>query len=213
MKQSHQVPVGEPATAEWIDRSFIDIVKTLGMNPEARGILAVDGRSGSGKTTFAAEIADLVGGTAVVHTDDIAWNHSFFGWDDLVIDGVIAPFLEGETVSYRPSAWVEHKREGSIDIPSDASWLIIEGVGSARSELGEYLDAIVWVQSDFGLAERRGIARDGGDQGAIDFWHEWMASETPFLAEHRPWDRADLIVNGSPSEPAVNGIWVGDRSS
>lgn len=28
------------------------------------------------------------------------------------------------------------------------------------------------------------------------FWESWDAAETPFLADDRPWDRADLVVDG-----------------
>ncbi len=28
----------------------------------------------------------------MLHTDDIAWNHSFFDWDDLLLDHVVAPW-------------------------------------------------------------------------------------------------------------------------
>jgi chloramphenicol 3-O-phosphotransferase len=42
-------------------------------------VLAVDGRSSSGKTTLAARLQDAIAGSAVVHTDDIAWWHSRFG--------------------------------------------------------------------------------------------------------------------------------------
>jgi hypothetical protein len=34
----------------------------------------------NGKTTLAARLQDVVKGSAVVHTDDIAWWHSRFGW-------------------------------------------------------------------------------------------------------------------------------------
>jgi uridine kinase len=47
-------------------------------------VLAVDGRSPSGKTTLAARQADAVAGSVVVHTDDVAWQHSRFGWADLL---------------------------------------------------------------------------------------------------------------------------------
>jgi hypothetical protein len=32
---------------------------------------------------------EVVAGSAVVHTDDIAWWHSRFGWTDLFTDGVL----------------------------------------------------------------------------------------------------------------------------
>ena len=65
-------------------------------------VLAVDGRSNGGKTTLAARIGEAVPGSAVVHTDDIAWAHSRFGWTDLLIEGILVPVRQGLPVSYRP---------------------------------------------------------------------------------------------------------------
>jgi len=59
----------------------------------------------------------------------------------------------------------------------------------------------VWVQSDLAEADRRGIERDGGTPDARDFWYEWAAEEIPFQADHRPWDRADVVVAGTPPLP------------
>jgi len=36
-------------------------------------VLAIDGRSNNGKTTLADRIRELVPGSVVIHTDDIAW--------------------------------------------------------------------------------------------------------------------------------------------
>ncbi len=203
-----RLPEGEPTFGPWADRSFGEVARLLGMTPGSRGVVAVDGRSASGKTSFADGLARAVDGSVVVHTDDVAWHHSFFDWSDLLVEGVLEPFRAGGGVSYRPPAWEERQREGSIDVPADAPWLIIEGVGAARTELSSHLDAVVWVQSDFDIARDRGIERDGGDQAAEDFWDEWMAAELSFLAEHRPWDRADLIVNGTLPEPTIRGSWI-----
>lgn len=57
-------------------------------------ILAVDGRNNAGKTTLAARICGAVSGSAVVQTDDTAWEHSHFGWSDLLADGVLTPVRE-----------------------------------------------------------------------------------------------------------------------
>lgn len=79
-------------------------------------VLAVDGRSNAGKTTLAARICEAVPGSAVVHTDDIAWEHSRFGWADLLVDGILVPVRQGRAVSFRPPRWAEHGREGSINV-------------------------------------------------------------------------------------------------
>jgi hypothetical protein len=56
----------------------------------------------------------------------------------------------------------------------------------------------VWVQSDWLEAERRGLIRDGGDAEALGGWRAWETEELPFLAADRPWERAKVIVAGTP---------------
>ena len=163
-------------------------------------VLAVDGRSSSGKTTLAARLRQVVTGSAVVHTDDVAWWHSRFGWAGLLIDGILTPARAGRPVSFRPPPWDERKRPGAIEVPAGGPLLIIEGVGAARRESAPLIDVAVWVQSDEREAERRNLARVGQPGGSPSERHmrDWMAEEVPFLAAQRPWERADLIACGTP---------------
>jgi hypothetical protein len=174
-------------------------------------IVAIDGRSNGGKTSLAARIGEAVPGSALVHTDDIAWAHSRFGWDDLLIEGILVPVHRGDAVSYRPPRWAEHSREGSIDVPAGCPLLIIEGDGAGRREVAPLIDALIWVQSDERQAERRRLARDR-DPDALDLANKplggarvdhagWMAEEIPFNAAQRTWERADVIVCGTPQIP------------
>ena len=196
---------GEPAAGPWQVVSLGELVRMLRPPEGGPGgrpwVLAVDGRSGSGKTSLADRIQGVVKASAVVHTDDIAWSQAMFDWADLLAGGVLEPIRRGEPVSYRPPAWSERQRAGAIEVPQGRELVIIEGAGSARRELMHLIDAVVWVQSDLAEAERRGIERDGGDQAAISFWHLWMAEELPFMADQRPWIRADVIVAGTPRLP------------
>ncbi|PVG80898.1 hypothetical protein DDE18_20950 [Nocardioides gansuensis] len=173
-------------------------------------MVLVDGRSGSGKSTFAAHAADLLEG-CVVSTDDIAWNHAMFEWTDVLLAGVLQPWRRGEAVKFRPPAWESHDREGSIAVESGVS-MIVEGVGAARAGLAGLADLAVWVQSDLSLARTRGLARDVS-QGtrtpaeAEAFWGEWMMKEEPFLAADRPWERVHLWVLGTPPDGQT---WIRD---
>ena len=90
-------------------------------------MLAVDGRSNGGKTALAARIGAAVPGSAVVHTDDIGWEHSRFGWADLLIDGILVPVREGLAVSYRPPMSAENSQAGWIDVPAGCPLLVVEG--------------------------------------------------------------------------------------
>jgi hypothetical protein len=73
-------------------------------------------------------------------------------------------------------------------------------VGAGRREASHLIDALVWVQSDERETELRNIARVGQPGGSQTVWHhrEWMAEEIPFIAGQRPWERADLVVAGTP---------------
>lgn len=184
------LPDGEPEFGEWRARSVDDVLDAL-RRPR---LLAVDGRSGSGKTSLVARIAAGVPGSAVVHTDDVAWYHDFFDWTDLMADGILRPLRQGVGVEFRPPAWDERGREGAITVPAGAPLVIVEGVGIGRRVLGELFDALFWVQTDRALAMARGIERDRDPV----FWAEWEARERPFLAADRPWERADVVLAGGP---------------
>lgn len=194
----------EPEARPWRAVPFSELVAELRTRcgGEARIVIAVDGRSAGGKSTLTTRLAAALG-AQVVHTDDVAWWHDFFAWDDLLIGGVLEPYLAGEAVAFRPPAWQERGREGAIAIPPDCCVILVEGVGASRRSLVPYLSAAVWVQSDWPLAEARGIARDMRTERpdaaeAKLFWDDWQADERSFLAADRPWERADVVVCGTP---------------
>src|SRR5260370_13534581 len=152
-------PEDEPAAGPWRVAKLSELVSVL-LNAKGQlvgrpRIVAVDGRSGSGKPTLAERLRTAVPGAEVVHTDAIAWWHSRFGWFDLMIDGVLDPLHRGQPVHYQPPAWPSHGRAGHIEVSAMASLVIIEGVGAARRELTALLDAAGWGQSDFREAEGR----------------------------------------------------------
>jgi hypothetical protein len=186
---------GEPAAGPWQVVPTVEVLALLG-RPR---ILAVDGRSGGGKTTVAEKLAAAVPGATVLHTDDVAWYHAFFDWADLIRHGILAPLRAGEDVAYRPPAWDERGRDGAITASAASPLVIVEGVGIGRRELSAYVDALLWVQTDADEARLRGLARDGAD--AAGFWAEWQAAEDPFQAEQRPWERAGVVVSGAPELP------------
>jgi hypothetical protein len=196
------LPDGEPLFGPWRVRRIDDVLRdVLGGLPGGPALLAVDGRSGSGKTTVAERIAARVPGSAIVHTDDVAWYHAMFDWASLITEGVLAPLRRGEAVAYRPPPWDARGRPGAVTVPAGCALVVVEGVGIGRRDLAGFFDALVWVQADRALARVRGVARDGGGREQETFWDEWEAEERPFLAANRPWDRADVVVDGAPDLP------------
>jgi len=204
-----QLAPEEPEAGPWRAKPITVVIDSLTRPGRSRNtgdrtvVLAVDGRSSSGKTTLAARLQAAVAGSAVVHTDDLAWWHSRFGWADLLVGGILMPVHRVEPVAFQPPRWAEHGRRGSIDVPASCPLLIVEGVGAGRREAAHLVDALIWVQSDQREAARRSLARVGqpGGPRTVQDLREWMAEEEPFLADQRPWERADLVVAGTPPIP------------
>jgi hypothetical protein len=212
-----QLASDEPEAGPWRTESLSVLVQSLTQHKpgtaESRRpvIVAIDGRSNSGKTSLAARLAQAVPRSVVIHTDDIAWEHSRFGWAQLLIDGILVPMHQGGAVSYRPPRWIEYGREGSLDVPVGCPLLVIEGDGAGRREVAHLIDALIWVQADEREAERRRLIRERSPD-ALDMANKaasgmpfdnagWMAEEIPFNADQRAWERADTIVCGTPEIP------------
>jgi len=196
--------IDEPSGAPWQAVPLGSAVDAL-LRRERPVMVAVDGRSASGKTTLSGRIAALVRHSAVVHTDDVAWSHSIFGWADLLCDGILTPARRGVAITYRPPAWQAKGRTGSIDVAAGVDLLVVEGVGVARAELAPLFDIVVWVQSDEDEIDRRNARRIAAGEISGSLFDMWMAEEIPFLAAERPWERADLVVAGTspiPHDPA-----------
>ncbi len=203
---SLQLAPEEPEAGPWIAEPLTRVIEILTQSPMSVAgrdhpvVLAIDGRSSSGKTTLADRMHSAVTGSAVVHTDDIAWYHSRFGWADLLVDGILLPARHGSAVIFQPPRWAEHGRTGTINVPAHCPLLIIEGVGAGRRETADLTDALMWVQSDQREATRRSLARVGqtGGPASVEALRAWMSEEDPFLADQRPWERANVIAAGTP---------------
>jgi pantothenate kinase len=178
-------------------------------------VLGIGGRSSSGKTTLAGRLAAGKSRVAVLHTDDIAWRQAALDWDQLLVRGVLEPARHGRSVAYRPPKWDEHGRTGAVEVPAGTRVLIVEGVGASRRALAPVLDATAWVQADAALLERRNEGRIAAGDTTAGGHRAWMAEEDPFLLADRPWERATVVVAGTPElphDPRTEVVVAGDRT-
>ena len=194
---------GEPAAGPWEVVAVAELADRLleaGGSPAGRPcVLAVDGRGGAGKTRLAEALVSHVPRTAVVHTDDLAWHESFFGWTETLVDDVLRPVHAGRAVDLRPRAWVERGRTGSIVVPTGLDVLVVEGCGVVQRALAPWLDASVWMQVDRHEAHRRLLARDGDAPDQLRLIEEWDAEERPLRLQEQPWRSATVVVATAPA--------------
>jgi hypothetical protein len=191
---------GETEAVGWQVMTVADTVQRLrdassGVSGRPR-VIAIDGRGGAGKTTLAERLRAVVPGSAVVHTDDVAWHHAYFDWGGLLADNILRPLHHGDAVDFRPDAWIAHDRPGSITVPAGADVVFLEGTGVIREELAPWLDASVWMQGDLDEQERLLAARDGDSAEQREHIANWLREELPFILREQPWTRATLLVAG-----------------
>ncbi|WP_433376099.1 uridine kinase family protein [Actinoplanes sp. CA-142083] len=160
-------------------------------------LIAVDGPSGAGKTTFALRLAKQLD-APVVHTDDLldGWDDQFTFWERLERQ-VLGPIRRGETATYRRYQWHLGEFAGPPVRVDPAPAVLVEGVSAARREIRPELSLSVFVVAPSDLRWRRALARDGDDSVAFRAYLErWRAAEDRHFAEDDTRDAADLIVDG-----------------
>ncbi|EIV91280.1 dephospho-CoA kinase [Frankia sp. QA3] len=160
-------------------------------------VLAVDGRSGAGKTTLAQAVAERLD-APVVRMDDL-----YDGWDGLAagIDQLVArilrPLARGERARWRRYDW--HQRRYSSDQTLDPATaiLVVEGVGAGARAAAPLLSGLVCVAAPVAVRRRRALARDGDT--FAPHWERWARHEDRYFAAEDVAGRADILVNGAPA--------------
>ena len=118
-----------------------------------------------------------------------------FDWGRLR-DQVLAPLRRGVNAQYERYDWKRDILLAAREVQPNQI-VIVEGVYASRRELAGLYDLRVWVECPREVRLARGIARDGAS--ARWRWeHDWMPSEDRYVEQHRPFERADLIVAGAP---------------
>ncbi|MBP2412497.1 anthranilate synthase component 1/para-aminobenzoate synthetase [Arthrobacter stackebrandtii] len=166
-------------------------------NPQRPVIIAVDGRSGAGKTTIAVELAALLRRHRTVslfHLEDI-----YPGWDGLAggveryIDTVLAPLRAGLPATWTAWDW-EARHDGASRTTEAAPVVLVEGVGSSHGRAGGFLDAVVWVDAPSKTRKKRALERDG--ETYAPFWDIWAQQEERLLNGSTVPAAADIVVDG-----------------
>jgi len=171
-----------------------DLASRLRQLPPSCGpvrLIGVDGHAGSGKTTFAGQLAAALDDAPVLHLDDIAAHEELFAWTGRLLHEVVEPLSRGETAHYRPYDW-HARRFGAARALPPAPVILVEGVGAGRRALRPYLAGLLWMELPDDKAWTRGRARDGEAQR--EFWAGWVAEERRHFAEDPSRPLADLLV-------------------
>lgn len=180
-------------------------------------LVAVDGPSGAGKTTFAERLAAaLPAGTPIVHTDDLldGWEDQLTFWDRLC-HMVLAPLSRAEPGGYHPYDWHAGRFGEDWHPVPVAPVVILEGVSTARAAIRPRLALSVFVTAPADVRRRRVLERDG--ERLLPYLETWWRGEERHFAADATAEHADLVVDGAPAEPHDKATqyvrfdrWTGD---
>lgn len=157
-------------------------------------LVCVDGPAGSGKTTLASALAEVLGGAPVVHMDDL-----YPGWDglgrvDALVLDLLRPLAEGRAGRYRRYDWTRGEYAEQHVVPA-GPWVVLEGVGAGGSAWATWTTLLVWVEVPAPLRLDRGMQRDGEE--VRERWVQWMADEEALFDRDGTRARADVDVDGT----------------
>jgi hypothetical protein len=157
----------------------------------ATRVVAIDGRSGAGKTSLAAALAERLR-APVVSLEDL-----YGGWDglehgvDLLVAAVLEPLAAGTAARVPRYDWVAGAwAPPAVLEPPDV--LIVEGVGAGARRAASFSSVLVWVEVSAPVRKQRALDRDGAT--FAPHWDQWAAQEDLMLARERTPDRADIVL-------------------
>lgn len=151
----------------------------------------IDGRSGSGKTTYATQLADATG-AQLLSLDDV-----YPGWDGLeaaeahVLHHVLDALAAGREARWRRWDW-RNARPGDWTTIDPSRALIIEGCGALSAKARALATHGIWVEATDAARKDRAITRDG--EPFAREWERWARQEEWHELRHSPRSWADEVV-------------------
>jgi len=153
-------------------------------------VVAVDGPSGAGKTSFVDGLATAASAD-VLHLEDL-----YPGWGGLAATPpVVASVLDAIAVDEIGTA---HRWDWDAGQPGPllrvlpAPLLILDGVGSGAGVIRPHLSLLIWVDAPQDVRKERALARDGGTYAP--YWDMWAEQETRHFAAERTQHHADVVI-------------------
>ena len=183
--------IDQLALIEKISSQVLELIDRGNQTP----IVLIDGRAGSGKSTFAEKLQqqlfrDGESAPRVIHMDNI-----FEGWgglalgSDYMVRFILQPLARRETASWQDWSWVKNQRSSWREF-SGGTPLIVEGCGSLTERSKEHADISIWLDASEETRRERWIQRERHLE-KFDFW---AAQELDFYAREKSQSLADLVI-------------------
>lgn len=210
--------------------------RILGLQPEQRVRVAVDGVDGAGKSVFADELAERIEsrGRPVVRASVDEFHRPRIeryrrgrtspegyyrdSYDYLRLTEVLlGPFAPGGSGRFQVAAF-DHRSDAMVvaaerqALPNAV--LIFDGIFLHRPQLREHWEFSIFLHVGFDLAVARSAQRDGTSPDPLAVSNRrYVLGQRLYLHEAKPWQRATVVVDNSdlaaPATIEPNGFRPG----
>ena len=207
---------------------MIDAIRrSLAQQLESRGaplVVAIDGRSGAGKSTIATQLAAVMPATVIPTDDFFAAELTTADWNarspsERARDAIdwrrlrrlaLEPLCAGRAAVWHPFDFAagEHD-DGSYAFASESvrrepsPLIILDGAYSSRPELADLVDCVILVDAPAATRRERLVLREAPD--FLEAWHtRWDAAEDYYFTEVRPRESFNIVVDSVESHVSMS---------
>ncbi|HHW93909.1 MAG TPA: hypothetical protein GX734_05375 [Clostridiaceae bacterium] len=164
-------------------------------------VVAIDGRSASGKTTLALELGGRIGAT-VIHLDHFFLRSEQRTQERLsepggnvdyerFLEEVLVPLGYGASFSYRPFDCKSMSLKDPIEIIVGET-VIVEGAYACHPRFRDHYDLTVFLSIDSAEQLKRIGEREGGTTARV-FKERWIPMEERYIAYYQIPEHCDLV--------------------
>lgn len=176
--------------------------RPAGRPPDALGdpsppvVVAIDGRSGAGKTELARVLQDHVVSLGRTCTT-VSLDALYPGWSGLaaalpvLCHDVLEPLRDGRPGAFASWDWHRSAPGPVVDVPL-TDVLLVEGVGAGAAPCRGLVDLVVWLEAPVALRKERALRRDGST--LAPHWEQWAEQEDALFARGGGAAAADVVV-------------------
>ncbi|MBV7334087.1 hypothetical protein KFU94_38810 [Chloroflexi bacterium TSY] len=170
-------------------------------------LVAIDGHSAAGKTTWATIIQESNSHVTVLHIDDfyrpmnaadrelldaIGGYERYYDWERLEAQ-VLMPLHNRRIGRYQAYNWQTNRLDQVWQNVKPKGIIVVEGCYAMRPELRKYYNVMILVESSAKMRWQRQLERADASE---EWFRRWDAAERHYMETYRPREAADLVIGG-----------------